>query len=133
MHLYGHVDNLHDYVAAADIGILPSFFVGESMPLILLEMMALGRPVVATDIGEIPDMVGQDAAAGGLLVPLREGRLDTAAFTEAVAALATSESRRQALGRAARRRFEAEYTMAAMVDAYAGIYQEALVHRLETA
>jgi glycosyltransferase involved in cell wall biosynthesis len=126
VHLYGHVDNLHDYIATADIGILPSFFVGESMPLVLLEMMALGKPVVATDVGEIPDMVGYGEAAAGLLVPLHEGRLDTAAFTEAIQNLVNNTSLRLKLGAAARKRFQADYTIDAMVGAYARIYDAVL-------
>ena len=54
---FGQVDNLQDYIAVADAGLLPSTFVGESMPLVLLEFMAQGKPVVATDVGEIRDML----------------------------------------------------------------------------
>lgn len=124
VHLYGHVDNVDDLVAASDVGILPSFFVGESMPLALLEMLALGKPVVATIIGETPHIVGQGDEAAGKLVPLVNGALDVEAFKAAIRALLTDHALRARLATASRRRFLRYFDESGMVARYATVYQE---------
>lgn len=119
--LYGQVDNLQDYIAAADIGILPTSFVGESMPLVLLEFMAHGKPVIATDMGEIPEMLGEGDAAGGVVVPLKGGKVDVDGFVAAVTRL-WDASTRAALGQRAKRRFDEHYTIEEMVEEYSALY-----------
>ncbi|MGA1297005.1 MAG: glycosyltransferase, partial [Burkholderiaceae bacterium] len=64
------------YFELADIGLLPSYFVGEAMPLVLLEMMAKSLPLVASNIGEIPCILGTGEDAAGLIVPLSESGID---------------------------------------------------------
>ncbi|MCF7702153.1 glycosyltransferase [Loktanella sp. M215] len=122
VHLTGQVTHLQDYLRLADVGLLPSYFVGESMPLILLEMMAVGLPLVATRTGEIPDMIGTGEAAAGLLVPLKGEGLDEEALHAAVMSLITRPETRAAMAAASRARFAADFTIAKMVDRYAGPY-----------
>lgn len=129
VHLYGHVDTLHDHIDVCDIGILPSFFVGESMPLILLEMMALGKPVIATDAGGIPEMIGIGKEAGGVIVPLRDSTLNIPEYTAVLRELVRDEDRRRALGEAAQMRFKSHYTEKAMVKSYTDLYHAALMRR----
>ncbi|APH72584.1 glycosyltransferase [Aquibium oceanicum] len=124
VHLYGQVANLQDYIAVADIGILPSFFVGESMPLVLLEMIAQSRPVIATDVGEIPAMLGTGSDSGGIIVPLKGGKVDVDGFVAAIRSLMDPKSRRGA-GERAKARFDAEYTMDGMIEAYSDVYHAA--------
>lgn len=50
-----------EHIAAADVLVLASHT--EAMPLVLLEAMQLGTPIVATSVGGVPEMLGQDAAA----------------------------------------------------------------------
>jgi glycosyltransferase involved in cell wall biosynthesis len=130
VHLYGHVADIHDYIDVCDIGILPSFFVGESMPLVLLEMMGLGKPIVATDAGEIPSILGVGEDEAGRVVPLQDGaELDVPAFTEAIRQLATAPEERERLGSAARTRFETHYTIEQMMQTYLAKYREIIAMR----
>lgn len=123
VHLMGQVANLQDYFLIADVGLLPSYFVGESLPLVLLEMMAKGLPLVASTIGEIPRIIGKGAAAGGLLVPLAKGGLDRAAFLDATRRMLDA-SLRQQFGTNARARFDADFRLDRMVDRYTALYEE---------
>lgn len=125
VHLYGQVENLHDYLMAADIGILPSYFGGESMPLVLLEMMAQGKPVVATDIGEIPSIIGSQANAGGVIVPLKRGRIDIETFVTGIESL-LDPIRRKIMGKRAKEQFVANYTIEKMVVNYEKLYRSLL-------
>lgn len=128
VHLYGQVSNLQDYIAAADIGLLPSTFIGESMPLVLLEMMAVGKPVIATDVGEIGAIVGGGAQAGGIVVPLRYGKVDVAGFAAAIRSL-LDKKRRARMGARARKRFEAQFTTDQMVQNYENLYRTVIAER----
>ncbi len=123
VYLYGHVSDPQRYMQAADIGILPSSFIGESMPLVLLEMMANGLPIVATDVGEVPRMIGEGASSAGTIVPLRNGNLDIPGFQNAIRALMERE-RRLAVGSNARSRFEKSYTLDKMIELYAELYAD---------
>jgi glycosyltransferase involved in cell wall biosynthesis len=122
------VSNLQDYLALADAVLLPSSFVGESLPLVLLEAMALGKPIIATPVGEIPRLVGSGADAAGILVPLVAGRPDIDALAAAIARLSDGDVGR-ALGRAARRRFKLRYTLGAMADRYEALYRRCISRR----
>lgn len=92
--------------------------VREGLPLALLEGMASGLPVVATDVGEIATLV---TSACGEVVPAG----DVAAFARALAVLALDADRRRTAGRAARARVEGAYSRDGMVDAYVALYRAA--------
>jgi glycosyltransferase involved in cell wall biosynthesis len=63
VHFVGHVFSLVDYIALADICLLPSTFIGESMPLVLIEYLAQSKVVITTDVGSIPRMLEIDASS----------------------------------------------------------------------
>lgn len=54
-----------DYMAASDIFVLPSL--SEGMPLVVLEAMSMGLPVVSTRVGAVPDLI--EDGRSGILVP----------------------------------------------------------------
>ena len=68
------------WMAAADVVTLPSY--SEGHPNVLVEALACGRPVVATSVGGIPEVVD---AASGLLVPARDPAALAAGLDEALA------------------------------------------------
>ncbi|MEM9010553.1 MAG: glycosyltransferase [Pseudomonadota bacterium] len=123
--LTGHVGDPAPYFATADIGLLPTRFAGESQPLALIEMMAHGLPVLSTDVGEIPDLIGTGSEAAGRVIPLRRGRVDVDGFVAAAADLMDPATRQMASA-AARARYEARYSLDRMVGAYAKLYDEVL-------
>ena len=79
----GHRADVPALLAAADVFVLPS--VWEGQPLILQEALRAGRPIVATRVGGIPGLTGED---GGLLIPPG----DPAALAAAVRRVLTSAS-----------------------------------------
>ncbi len=63
--LFGHVDNIEMLFSAADIFVLPSFY--EGFGLAVLEAMASGVPIIASDVGGIPELM--ENGIEGYLVP----------------------------------------------------------------
>jgi glycosyltransferase involved in cell wall biosynthesis len=103
----------------ADIFLMPS--TSEGLPVALLEAMAYGKPIVATRVGGIPDVLA-DGTEGVLVAP---GDVD--ALAAAVTALVGDPQRAQQLGRAAKERV-AELgpdTIAKRLDL---VYQEVTGH-----
>lgn len=88
-------------IAAADALVLPSFM--EGLPVVLIEALALGRPVIASQVAGIPEAVVN--GHNGLLVP----PLDTAALTRAIDRLAGSPGLREQLAANARASIAAEF------------------------
>lgn len=102
--------------AASDAVVLPSFT--EGVPLVALEAMALGRPVIASAVGDLPEMLGGEA---GILVPPGEPLM----LADAIDALESRSA--QEIARRAEARFRERYTAQVMAEAYVrGPYAEAL-------
>ena len=92
-------------LADADLFCFPSWH--EAFPLSILEAMCAGLPIVATDVGGVPDAVTD--GEGGRIVPPR----DAAALAEALQPLLTDAGLRASMGRANRARWERDYTVEA--------------------
>ncbi|HVS85858.1 MAG TPA: glycosyltransferase [Gaiellaceae bacterium] len=103
---------------AADVYAHPSR--ADTFPVVVLEAMACGTPVVATAVGGIPEQVADGET--GLLAPPGDAR----AFADALRSLIADRSRREALGVAGAERAARRYALATMVDAYLDWYAEAL-------
>ena len=71
VHLVGFKENVRDYLAAADVGLLPSEYAGESFPLLIIDSFFAGRPVVSSNLGEVPAMI----EGAGVVFNLVEGRV----------------------------------------------------------
>jgi glycosyltransferase involved in cell wall biosynthesis len=65
----GNVDNPLSYIARFNVCCLPTFYQAESLPTVIIEYLLLGKPVIATNIGEIRSMLqdGTDHPAGILI------------------------------------------------------------------
>jgi glycosyltransferase involved in cell wall biosynthesis len=90
----GPRDDMPDLMAACDVVVLPSL--AEALPTVLMEAAAAGRPVVATRVGGVPEVV--EDGRTGLLVPVR----DPPALARALASVLVDRVRADALGDAAR-------------------------------
>lgn len=127
----GHTDNPSRYFGAFDLGIFPSTFSGETFPMFLLECFQAGRPVVATDIGEIPSIVGKDARTrAGVLVSHQAPRADIVyAVAGAIAGLAQNATRYEAMCANARRA-SADFSMERLAQSYIELFTK-LVNEAE--
>jgi glycosyltransferase involved in cell wall biosynthesis len=95
----GQVDRaaVGDVMRAARAVVLPSRSY-ENQPMALLEAMALGLPVIGTDLGGIPELI--DPGGSGLLVPVD----DPTAIADAMATLQANTPLARSMGEAGRQR-----------------------------
>jgi glycosyltransferase involved in cell wall biosynthesis len=114
--LPGFRDDLDRLLPAFSIFCLSSHM--EGLGTSLLDAMAFARPVVATRAGGIPEAV-EDGVTGRLVPPR-----DPSALAAALLELLGDEARRDAMGRAGRRRFEERFTAERMVEATLAVYAE---------
>lgn len=96
-------DAVADRLARADVFVLPSF--AEGVPVVLMEAMATGLPVVTTRIAGIPELV--EDGVSGLVVPPG----DAVALADALAALLADPARREEMGAAGRAHVAAEHAI----------------------
>lgn len=95
----GMRSDIPQILRASEIVLLPSIY-GENLPTVLMEAAGCGRPVVASDVGGISDIVADGKT--GLLVPPG----DPAAIATALTTLLGDPGRGSALGAAGRQRME---------------------------
>lgn len=87
----GFRSNIRDYFAMADAGLLPSRFKGESAPLVLIDCLLSGKPVLASNVGEIRPMLDTTTGLAGDLFDLNDWQIDVPALGEKMRRLANDE------------------------------------------
>jgi glycosyltransferase involved in cell wall biosynthesis len=112
--LAGHRNDIYDLIAAMDAFVLPSLH--EGIPMVLLEALALDRPVIASRVGGIPEVI-EHGVNGLLVAPASPVELHAALNT-----LMHDSSYSELLGLSGRRRVENEYSATLMVKRTAALY-----------
>jgi glycosyltransferase involved in cell wall biosynthesis len=110
----GHHQDPSPFYAGFDIFALSSDT--EQMPLAVIEAMASGLPVVATNVGDVPLMVAQENAI--FITPL-----DDAALAGALAVMAGDRDTRQRIGLANLAKAQRDFDQAAMFDAHGALWR----------
>jgi len=111
-------EQLLDLYREADICVVPSWW--ETSPYACIDPMSLGKPVIASNVGGIPDLI--EHGKTGLLVPPG----DAAALAEAIISLLTDAGRRRDLGQAAHDYVAARHSLDTIVEDTLKVYQEVM-------
>ncbi|MEM8859061.1 MAG: glycosyltransferase family 4 protein [Chloroflexota bacterium] len=112
VHFLGARQDVPDLLDSADMFILPSQF--EGMPLVILEAMAKGLPVIATEVSGTPEAIGD---AGFLLPDPVWGEI-APILANQIRWLAEKPAVRQQMGATARKRAERYFRLETMTNTY---------------
>jgi len=112
-------EQAHDLIRSHDMLLLPSTH--EGLPMVILEALCAGLPVITTPVGSIPEVLAQRESA--MIVPVN----DSAALAGAVQELAGDRPLYRALSRRGRCLFERQFHIKGYCEQLAAIYRE--LHR----
>ncbi len=115
VHFLGIRKDVPALLALADAMLLPS--ISDAMPMVVLEAMALGVPTVATDVGDVRQVLGNSA---GICVPVN----DMDAFADACIELLTDPKEREAMVDGAKRAI-VNFDSSTMTRQYAALFEAA--------
>ncbi len=110
----GARSDVPDLMNAMDVFVLASLF--EGLPNVLLEAMSLAKPVVATEVGGIPELI--EPGIDGILIPPR----DPQALAKAAVSLIENPSDAQTMGRRGQEKIRKDFTIGRMIDQYENLY-----------
>ena len=114
----GFQKNVSEIIATFDVAILPSFF--EGMGRVLLEAMAMEKPVVASRVGGIPDLV-DDGLNGFLISPG-----DVKELSDAIMKVLTDKDMADHMGKQGRKKVTDQFSAETMVQSIEKIYTQCL-------
>lgn len=116
--LAGQESDMPAVYAAMDIFVLPSL--NEGLPMTVLEAMAAAKPIVATRVGGVPNVI-RDGETGLLVNPK-----DAAGLKDAIARLLTDSDLCRRMGTQAQEWVSRQYTSSAMALQYRAMYEQVL-------
>lgn len=111
-----------DFLQMADMLVFPTYYFNECFPLVILEAMMYGLPVISTDEGGIRDEV-KDGKNGFVVKPQ-----DAVALADAIQRLLDDKDARQTMGAEGRRMFKEQFTMECFENNIKGILNDCIAY-----
>ena len=116
-----------EWVEMFDVGVLPSYFHGESCPNSVVEYLSIGKPVLATDIGEVKNMISYNGSYAGKLIKKDaiEGQPDPTEMAVAIESLLLSPELIEKYSQVAPNAFE-KFNISKSAGEYLEVYKGAI-------
>ncbi len=122
IHLLGYRSNLADYFSVSHLGFLPTYFKGESFPLVMIECFMAGIPIIASNIGEISAMMTIDGQLyGGALIDLHAGKVESDDLALALIKMVNNEEYYQECVNSVKR-LKNKFDLAKIAEKYSEVY-----------
>lgn len=77
IHFTGNSGSPLELINIFDVALLPSVYASESLPTVVIEYLFCGKPVIASDAGEISNMLQNEGRQAGIIVPIRDGAVSS--------------------------------------------------------
>jgi glycosyltransferase involved in cell wall biosynthesis len=110
--------DIESFMSMCDVGVLSSF--SEGMPNVVLEFMALGKAVIATPVGGVPELI--DNNIDGFIFEIG----DQQHLSNLIVDLLDDESKRLEVGKKAARKIKESFSSKKMNEAYLHLYKNIL-------
>lgn len=107
VHFWGYVKDVDPYVKGCDLFVLPSLF--EGMPNAVMEAMALGKAVIATDVNGVTELMEDNKT--GLIIPPKDSKI----LAEAIHSVIDDEARLEEFGKNGLEKVQKHFTISAMI------------------
>lgn len=75
IHFTGHSDKPLEWIQIMNVGLLPTTYPSESLPTVIIEYLCCGIPSIASDAGEIVNMLQKDGNPAGIITPIKNGNV----------------------------------------------------------
>ncbi len=127
IHFLGFRQNIRDYFSSSHLGLLPSKFKGESAPLVVIDCLLVGKPILASNIGEVANMISSPEGIAGQLLELDKWELNPKEMGECIAALANQSDKYQEICSHVASA-SSKYSIDSMTNSYEAVYRSCLTN-----
>lgn len=126
IHFLGVKSNVKNYFAMSDAGIVPTRFKGESYPLVIIECLQCGKPVIASDVAEVSNQLADNAGKlAGELLHLENWELNIDEISEKIIHLSSDRVYYEEL-RGRTKSAAEKFDITHIVGKYMGVYKNIL-------
>ncbi|MBS1689418.1 MAG: glycosyltransferase family 4 protein [Bacteroidetes bacterium] len=77
IHFTGNSGSPLELINTFDVALLPSVYASESLPTVVIEYLFCGKPVIASDAGEISNMLQNEGRQAGIIIPIKDGAVSS--------------------------------------------------------
>lgn len=120
----GFTDNPLSAISNLDVGLLPSYYPSESLPTTIIEYLAMEKPVIATNVGEINKMIlpDNDMPPAGIIINTIDPAKMVQPLKEAMASMVADKANYERMKASCKPSF-GKFSMKGCVDAYVNEYK----------
>lgn len=122
----GQVSNPDFYLAGFDVGLLPTYFQAEALPLAVIEYIVAGKPAIASRVGGVPELLQPVPGPTGQLIDLDAGHRPVPAELAAAMQRYVADTDLYAAHTANARQARSQFTMTACAAQYEAVYTQAI-------
>ena len=127
VHFVGYADRPLDWIQGFDVGLLPSYFAGESLPMAIAEYLSQKKPVIATDLGGIAEMLNDGEHIAGTLLSLSAtGRVAPSELAHAMQHYMQSPQSVKQQASSAAFIFQKKFNIQACAAAYESLFEQVI-------
>lgn len=122
IHFAGYTANPLDWIAKMNVGLLPSYYSSESLPTTVIEYLYCGIPVIASDVGEVRNMITTPAGLAGQIMTINQNDSDAEQLSLLMKGYITDQELHKTHQQRAKTAFQ-EFDMQQCARSYEQLYQ----------
>ncbi|MUL36511.1 glycosyltransferase family 4 protein [Gloeocapsopsis dulcis] len=131
VHFVGYSSDPNYWIECFDVGVLPTYFDGESLPYSIIEYLSFGKPAIATKMGGIPEIMTHNAQIAGFTIKIQAGKADVASLAHAMLQYINNPSLLNQHSQIAQQAFE-KFNIENCVKSYKLFFQQVLVNNMKS-